>query len=298
MTPARLDRYRDGVPVYRYAQHPADAAVSVLRYRTHRHPDPRPHIHEFPAILYINGQAGTLRSGGRQWQARPGDVLVAAAGTVIDVDGPDLAEGDTTGVFFSPDAFGAQSAVSSWQTHPLLYPFMHGAAGGLIRLHVPGADQPDWVRTIAAIESELTARREGFRQAAVAHLTVLLVAVARLAGDVVGDLRRSDEKLLAEVFDVIEQRFAAGLSLSDVAVAVGLTPAYLTTVVRRKTGRTVADWITQRRMTEARRLLAQPQWSIAEVSRAVGYPDPSYFTRAFRREHGRTPRVWRAEAAT
>jgi hypothetical protein len=80
----------------------------------------------------------------------------------------------------------------------------------------------------------------------VAYLTLLLVDVARLATDVVGDLRRSDEPLLAEVFEVIEQRFTESLSLREVAATVGVTPGYLTTLVRRRTGRTVMAWITER----------------------------------------------------
>src|SRR5207245_5987889 len=99
---------------------------------------------------------------------------------------------------------------------------------------------------IASIEAELGDRREGHRQATLAYLTLLLVSVARLATDVVADLRRSNEPLLAEVFGVISQRFASPLSLRDVARLTGVTPGYLTTFVRRRTGRTVVDWITER----------------------------------------------------
>ena len=99
-------------------------------------------------------------------------------------------------------------------------------------------------------------REEGYRQAALAHLTLLLIDVARLAGDVVGDLRRSGEPLLAEVFTVIDRHHGEPLSLRDVARELGMTPGHLTTVVRRRTGRTVQEWIIERRMAEARNLLA------------------------------------------
>jgi AraC-like DNA-binding protein len=71
----------------------------------------------------------------------------------------------------------------------------------------------------------------------------------------VGDLEFTDEPLLAQVFGFIEERYRDRISLSDAARAVGLTPGHLTTVVRRKTGRTVGEWIAERRMAEARRLL-------------------------------------------
>ena len=64
--------------------------------------------------------------------------------------------------------------------------------------------------------------------------------------DVVGDLRLKDEPLLAEVLGFIEERYRERVSLKDVARAVSLSPGHLTTVVRRKTGRTVQEWIAER----------------------------------------------------
>jgi AraC-like DNA-binding protein len=58
----------------------------------------------------------------------------------------------------------------------------------------------------------------------------------------------------------------------------------------------VQDWIVERRMSEARRLLAETDLPVAEVARGVGFDDPSYFGRRFRAEHGRGPRAWRRQA--
>jgi AraC-like DNA-binding protein len=158
---------------------------------------------------------------------------------------------------------------------------------------VPPAARPAFTARIEALEDELARRREGYREAALAHLLLLLVEVARLAGDVVGELRGQREQLLADVFAVIERRYPEELSLRDVAASVSLTPGHLTTTVRRKTGRTVVEWITERRMTEARLLLTGTTLPVAEIARRVGYPDAGYFGRTFRRMHGTSPRQWR-----
>jgi AraC-like DNA-binding protein len=167
----------------------------------------------------------------------------------------------------------------------------------MLRLEVPADRRPAWANAIQSIETELTAGREGYRQAALAHLTLLLIELARLARDVVADLRRSGEPLLAEVFAVIERRLGEPLSLRDVARELGMTPAHLTTVVRRRTGRTVGEWIIERRMAEARVLLAETDLPIAEVARRVGMHDPGYFSRVFGRTHGTSPRNWRNQPA-
>ena len=141
---------------------------------------------------------------------------------------------------------------------------------------------------------ELSERADGYREAVLAHLTLLLVEVARLAADVVGDLRVNREPLLADVFAVIERRYAEPLSLRDVARAVSLSAGHLTTVVRRRTGRTVQEWIVDRRMTAARRLLAGSDLPVGEIGRRVGYPDPGYFARVFGQVHGVSPTRWRS----
>jgi len=305
--PARLASYRGGIPVFRYVPEPEAPPVRVLRFDHELpHTQDQPHIHDFPALLYLErddeppaDEAASPTEpaepeGPDGDRMRAGDLYLVAPGNVIRPSMSAFRRTVATVVFFTPEALGHQaSAAVSWHSHPLLYPFAAGTPTGLLRLRVPAAERLEWGRTIGALANELTERRDGYQQAALAHLTLLLVNVARLASDVLGDLRRSNEPLLAEVFEVIERRYAEPLSLREVAAALNLTPGHLTTTVRRKTGRTVQDWITERRLTEARRLLAETDLPVAEVGRRAGYPDPGYFARTFRRQHGVPPRAWR-----
>jgi AraC family transcriptional regulator, transcriptional activator of pobA len=275
VTPTRLIRHRGGVPVYQYRSDPLTPPLSLVRGGERVRNQGR-HIHDFPALWY-----------------RPavGAVYVVAAGEVLDPEELIDLEGGI-GVLFEPSALGedGRSPWPTWRTHPLLFPFLHGQSGGLLQLELPTARRPNWQSAIESIETELTERHDGYQQAALAHLTLLLIDVARLAGNAVDDLRRSDEPLLADVFAVIERQHGERLSLRDVAREVGLTPGHLTTVVRRRTGRTVQEWIIERRMAQARKLLTENTIPIQEVARRVGIPDPGYFSRLFRRTHGMSPR--------
>ncbi|ORC12597.1 helix-turn-helix transcriptional regulator [Mycobacterium kansasii] len=278
--PTRVVRQRGGVPVYQYRADPGAPPVSVFRGGDRGDlGEPGRHIHDFPALWYVPAA---------------GAGYVAAAGEVIDPAQVGDAD-DGAGVFFDPAALGedGRSPWPAWRAHPLLFPFLHGRPGGLLRLQVPVARRTLWDDAIRSIETELTGRLAGYRQAALAHLTLLLIDLARLADDVVADLRRSGEPLLAEVFAVIDRRHAEPLSLRDVARELGMTPGHLTTVVRRRTGRTVGEWIMERRMAEARGLLADTDLPVSEVARRVGVGDPGYFSRLFGRIHGASPRQWR-----
>jgi AraC family transcriptional regulator, transcriptional activator of pobA len=279
--PSRLVRHRDGVPVYQYRADSDTPPVSVIRAGgIFEH---RVHIHEFPVLWYAH---------------TAGLVYVVAPGAAVDpAKVPHRDNG--VGLFFDPAALDGdgRSPWPSWRAHPLLFPFVHGQSSGLLQLTVPTARQPVWDTVIDSIESELADRKLGFRQAALAHLTLLLIDVARMAGDVVGDLRRSGEPLLAEVFTVIDRHRGEPLSLRDVAAELGMTPGHLTTVVRRRTGRTVQEWIIERRMAEARSLLSDTELPVGEIARRVGMSDPGYFSRLFRRTHGTSPREWRGRSS-
>jgi len=275
---SRLVRLRSGIPMYGYPTDPGTPPVQVIHAERDEVLERGRHIHDFPAIWYDQDTA---------------TVYVAAAGAVVDPRQVGRSERGV-GVIFDPSALGVGGASwPAWRGHPLLFPFVHGVSCGVLVLRLPAARRHAWDAAIGAIETEMASRLDGYRQAALAHLSLLLIDLARLASDVVSDLRHSGEPMLADVFAVIERRHAESLSLRDVAHEVGMTPGHLTTVVRRRTGRTVQEWIIDRRMAESRRLLADTDLPIQEVARRVGIADAGYFSRLFRRTHGTSPRVWR-----
>ena len=297
-----LDGGGAGPPVYTYQVVPGEPPVGVLRFLGRELPPGGPppghaHSHDFLVLAYFERGGGSLRLAGREWPVEAGDAYVVAPGEVIAVGGQaaGLRGAEGWAVFFPPEVLGGQApgAFLSWRAHPLLYPFVRGTSGSAQRLRVAPAQRAAWSERFAALDTELRGRHDGYQEAALAHLTLLLVELSRLAVDVAGDLRLKDEPLLAGVFGFIEERFRERISLKDVASAVSLTPGHLTTVVRRRTGRTVQDWIAERRMAEARRLLVQTDLTVEEVSRRVGYGDAGYFARHFRRAHGATPLGWR-----
>lgn len=99
--------------------------------------------------------------------------------------------------------------------------------------------------------------------------------------------------LLSKAFSFIEENYQNQISLREVAKEVGLSSAYLTDLIRRKTGKTVLTWITERRMAEARKLLLETNQSIEQITEAVGYFDRRHFSRLFLRFHKSTPHAWR-----
>ena len=297
----RLTRRIDGAPVYEYVRTPDAPPVTVLRFGFDQLPlghlpADHAHAHDFLVLAYFERGLGGLRLGHRDYPLNTGDAFVIAPGEVVRAGEHDrsvAAEGWC--VFFPPEIIASEALGGSlgWSSHPLLFPFVGRAADGAQRLQVPLAERATWSEHVAGIERELDQPRDGSTEAALAHLTLLLVSVARISVDIGRDLRFRSEPLLAAVFDLIEQHYHEPISLNSVAAAIGLTPGYLTTVLRRKTGRTVQRWITERRMAEARKLLRETDLPVEAVAARVGYRQPSYFIKHFRRDHTVTPAAWR-----
>jgi AraC family transcriptional regulator, transcriptional activator of pobA len=296
-------RQVDGAPVYGFLRIAGLPPVTVSRFDGGHGPAKgwphEAHAHDFMVLGYVERGAGRLRVDHRTWELATGDLLIVAPGEVVTPEwSEDLAEAAVWAVSFPPDAVERRSpgTFGSWRAHPLLFPFVGGSVGGVQRLPVPEAEREAWLRRFADLERELRERREGHAEAALARLTLLLVELARLAADVPGHLRLRDEPLLAAVFDVIERRYGEPISLREVADAVGLSAGHLTTVVGRRTGRTVQQWITERRLAEARRLLAETDLTVLAVAGRVGYADAGYLIRRFRAAHGVPPQEWRRAA--
>ena len=112
-----------------------------------------------------------------------------------------------------------------------------------------------WEARLWEMAREQRERADGWHEVVAALLHVTLVELARLADPHTAGLRQQGHGLLAQVFEVIDERYTEPLSTSDLAAEVGMTPGHLSTLVRRRTGRPVLDWILERRMAEARRLL-------------------------------------------
>ncbi len=101
---------------------------------------------------------------------------------------------------------------------------------------------------------------------------------------------------LNDIFDFIEAHYHQPISLRDVAQSVGYSAAYLTDLVRRRTGQSVHRWITERRMVAACSLLLETDQPIDNIALAVGYRNTWCFFRHFRNSFGVTPGDWRSEA--
>lgn len=322
-TPVYRHPARPGVPPVRVTRVDADAD------HPHLPPDHR-HAHDFLALVYVERGGGAISLGGRSTALRDGDLHAVPPGRAIGAQHlADLARCRAWSVSFMPDAVPSLAAVPplAWAHHPLLALFTTdaplvteatdatgvpdaGADDATVAdvvdpapdgaaapprfagpsANVPEAERPRWSGWLTELAEELSEPgRVGAREAASALLTRILVAAARLAPSAPAPA----DPLVTRVFEEIEATFREPVSAADVARALGYTPGHLTTVVRERTERTLLDWITERRMTEVRRLLRDTDLPLGVVAARTGLRDATYLVRRFKDRYGITPDRWR-----
>ena len=81
------------------------------------------------------------------------------------------------------------------------------------------------------------------------------------------------------------------------ASQLGITAAHLNALCRQTAGQSALELVHERLVLEARRNLVYTSMSVSQVSYVLGFADPAYFTRFFKRRTGLSPKVFRVRAS-
>jgi AraC-like DNA-binding protein len=150
-----------------------------------------------------------------------------------------------------------------------------------------------------AMQRELAERRADASQLLRAHLYQLLTLLNRWYAEQHGELSGMAPTGFVERFrKLIERDFSRHRRVADYAAELGVTPGHLNALCRLQTQRSAGDLMRSRIVLEARRQLLYTQDSAAQIGERLGFNDPAYFTRFFRREVGQIPSGFRARRAS
>jgi AraC-like DNA-binding protein len=95
----------------------------------------------------------------------------------------------------------------------------------------------------------------------------------------------------------MERHVRDHLSVTDYARLLGVTPDHLGVVALQAKGRTAGELIRARLLLEAKRLLVDTSLNVSEIAYGLGFKDPAYFSRFFRRLTGVAPGEFRESFA-
>ena len=154
-----------------------------------------------------------------------------------------------------------------------------------------GAATPDLISLANLIEATMAhvGPFRGQRALGLAHS--LLASLAELVD---GNERAFATGRLTALDALIAAHVGEGWTVSDYAAALLVSAGHLSRLCRNATGLGAAAYIEQYAMNEACRLLAFTALPVSEVGYRLGFSDPSYFSKRFRRMRNETPTAYRA----
>ncbi|MFD1174993.1 helix-turn-helix domain-containing protein [Paenibacillus puldeungensis] len=172
------------------------------------------------------------------------------------------------------------------QTSAHHFPRLRGDVIGLLMFIGRGAQIGDGAELITALGGleDTGSLREGGQ---------------RWLGSLIDKLREEKERSRSHVLQrallFIAQGYKEDISMEQTAEHVNLSPHYFSKLFKQQTGETFIDYITRLRIDKAKALIAEGSLSLKEICYEVGYKDPNYFSRVFKKAMGITPSEYRQQ---
>lgn len=104
---------------------------------------------------------------------------------------------------------------------------------------------------------------------------------------------QNQEGVVGEIKKYIEEHLGEDLSRNTLAELACLNPSYLARLFRSKTGYSLVDYITKRKIERVQKMLLTTDLSVSQIAFEFGYTNMPYFSKVFKKETGCTPVEYR-----
>lgn len=144
-----------------------------------------------------------------------------------------------------------------------------------------GCLTPEIRHIIAACDEVAVKRTDKERQ-----LGYLLEALLMLLSE---KTSRVYSKTVESILNYLDEHINERICLEQIGEALHFSSVYCDTVFKKEVGKPIIEYLIDERMKDARALLIDRELSVREIAQRVGYDDPNYFSRLFKRKTGYSP---------
>ena len=246
-----------------------------------------PHRHDYHELIFVAGGSGEHLIDGCRTPIEAPSISIIGRGKVHQfIHAEDL----SGAVLRFTDAVlhgGSERIASGW--------LLAGRGGRTVPMPAESCDTMSPLMHAIAEESERPP--DAYGADVVRHLISTVLLWTERWYDAGREGRRdtddADVQLLRRFTEQLERDFATHHDARHYADALALPGAALSRTLTRLTGRSTKELVTERVMVEAARLLRYTDLTIGQIAYRVGFTDPLYFSRAFKRQTGASPQAYR-----
>jgi AraC family transcriptional activator of pobA len=248
-----------------------------------------PHRHDYNELIWVRSGSGHHLIDDRRVPAVAGSITLIGRGQVHVFESAEGVEGAVVR-FREELLFGGaeQRLVPGW--------LLAGQCGRTVSVPVDDAERLDAM--IEALRAEVGRPPDAQSVELQRELvSVILLWIERWYDAARGEARDtndSDVQLLRRFVSRLESDYAEHHDAAHYADTLAVPPAALSRALTRATGSSTKELVTDRVMVEAARLLRFSDLTAGQIAHRVGFSDPLYFSRAFKRHYGESPTGYRA----
>ncbi len=135
-----------------------------------------------------------------------------------------------------------------------------------------------------------------YRSRALGALLQLFLIYANNSGTLEASQLEEDNKgvcILRDFKQLVEERFVEWHKVSDYASEIHISPKHLSQTVKNITGKTAKEFVGDRILLEAKRLLLHTELNIKEIAYRTGFEEPLHFSGFFKKNAGISPTKFR-----
>lgn len=119
--------------------------------------------------------------------------------------------------------------------------------------------------------------------------TWFITKIQDVCRNIVTKKEEQETNLIAIAKDYIDHNYQNEISLDETSRQINISPYYFSKLFKEEIGQSFIEYVTGIRMDKAKELLTRTDKSMKEICNAIGYADPNYFSRTFKKNVGVTP---------
>jgi AraC-like DNA-binding protein len=241
----------------------------------------RPHRHNYYEIFFFSKGGGEHLIDFKKYPIKDNGIHFISPGQVHCLRREQGSLGSI--VLFSRDffLFGSDSANALYN-----FPFLNSGAHPV--LDTTPQEFGEFVPLLSQIQNESQKDINVFAEILRSYLKVILLKSLQLFNERYPDHQMQQGSVFNRFRELVEKEYRGNRAPSYYASLLNITEKKLNEVCKENTGDNVSDYIKERVLLEAKRLLHNTEHNVKEIAYFLGFEDPSYFNRFFKANTGIT----------